>query len=111
MESNTREHILSASRELLQRIVAANGVSRDLVACVIFTTTPDLDAAFPAAAARQMGWTSVALLGSQEMGVKDSLDRCLRILLLVNTEKRAEELVHVYLKGTEALRQADERQE
>lgn len=109
MESNTREHILAASRELLTQIVAANGIDKDLVACVIFTTTPDLDAAFPAAAARHMGWTNVALLGGQEIKVKDSLAQCLRILVLVNTDKRPEELVHVYLKGTEALRRTDEQ--
>ena len=104
VEENTTEAILAASRELLQQIVAANGVEVGDIACVFFTTTPDLDAAFPAAAAREMGWLQVALLCSHEMDVAGGLPRCLRILMLVNTEKKSEEIVHIYHKGAEVLR-------
>jgi chorismate mutase len=104
VDSNTREDILEAACELLTEIVRANDVEADDVASVFFTTTPDLNAEFPALAARQMGWNDVALLCGHEMNVPGSLPMCLRILLHVNTEKRAEEVVHVYLKGARVLR-------
>ena len=104
VDSNTRNDILQGATELLRRMVDANGVRVEDVASVIFTTTPDLNAEFPALAARQMGWNHVALLCGHEMNVPGSLPRCLRILLHVNTEKQAEEIVHVYLKEARALR-------
>ena len=105
MADNTKEEILAAARELLQRMIESNNVERETVACMLFTTTPDLDAEFPAVAARQMGWTDVALLCGREMDVLGSLTRCLRILILFNTEKKAEEIEHVYIRGAERLRQ------
>ena len=104
VDANTREDILQAATELLQRMVQANGVRVEDVASVFFTTTLDLTAEFPALAARQMGWNDVALLCAHEMSVPGSLPRCLRILLHVNTEKQADQIVHVYLKGARALR-------
>lgn len=103
--TNRAEDILEATRELLQKMIQANGVVADKVACVLFTTTPDLNAEFPAAAARELpGWSGVALLCGHEMEVPGSLPRCLRILMLVNTEKGADEIEHVYLRGAEGLR-------
>ena len=103
--ANTKEDILAATQELLQEMIEFNRVEKEAVACVFFTTTPDLDAEFPAVAARQLGWTEVALLCGHEMNVPGSLPRCLRILILFNTEKKAEEIVHIYIKGAEVLRQ------
>ncbi len=105
VDENTSEAILAASRDLLQEMVAANGVEAGDIACVLFTTTSDLDAVFPAAAAREMGWSQVALLCSHEMNVVGGLPRCLRILMLVNTEKQSDEMVHIYRKGAEVLRE------
>ena len=102
--ANTREDILAATQELLRRMIEANGVEADEVASVLFTTTPDLDAEFPAVAARRLGWSEVALLCGHEMNVSGSLPTCLRILMLVNTERRAGEIVHVYLKEAKSLR-------
>jgi chorismate mutase len=103
-ESNTRDGIIRATKELLQRMTAANGVKEEDVSCAIFTATQDLNAEFPAVAARELGWSNVALLCEQEMNVPNSLPRCLRILLLWNTEKAIDEVVHVYLKGAKRLR-------
>ncbi len=102
---NTREAIVAACKELLQNMMEANGVGIGDVACILFTATPDLDAAFPAVAARELGWTQVALLCGREMNVPGSLPRCLRVLVLFNTDKRNEEIVHVYLRGAEVLRE------
>ena len=102
--ANTREDILEAAAELLDELVRLNEVPRDHVASIIFTTTPDLNAEFPAVAARQAGWTDVALECLHEMNVPGSLQKCLRILMHVNTERAPRELVHVYLRGARALR-------
>ncbi|MDO9444179.1 MAG: chorismate mutase, partial [Dehalococcoidia bacterium] len=81
--TNTREEILAATHELLTRIVEANEVDPDLVASIIFSTTPDLNAEFPAVAAREQGYTMVALSCVHEMNVPGSLAKCLRILMHV----------------------------
>ena len=106
--ANTREDILAATQELLQKMIESNKVEKEAVACMLFTTTSDLDAEFPALAARQLGWTEVALLCCQEIKVPDSLPRCLRILILFNTEKKAEEIDHIYIRGAEVLRQGSD---
>jgi chorismate mutase len=106
--ANAKEDILAATKELLQAIIESNQVKREAVACVFFTTTPDLNAEFPALAARQLGWTDVALMCAQEMNVPHSLSRCIRVLVLFNTEKKAEQITHVYIRGAEALRQGME---
>ena len=102
--ANDREAILDAASELLQEIVRLNQIEHDLVASIIFTATADLNAEFPAVAARQLGWTDIALECMPEMNVPGSLQRCLRILMHVNTSRSPRELVHVYLRGARALR-------
>ncbi len=104
-EDNTREAILRATKELLERLVDDNGITPDDVAAAFFTATEDLNAEFPALAARQMGWRYVALLDGHEMKVPNALAQCIRVLLIVNTEKAPEELINVYLKGAENLRE------
>ena len=101
---NSKEAIVEATRELLERLVEANGIVVDDVAAVMFTTTRDLNAEFPAVAARRMGWNYVALMCSHEMTVPDAQTRCIRALVLVNTEKAAEELSNIYLRGAANLR-------
>jgi chorismate mutase len=104
VDGDTVDDILRASKELLQVMIDANGVKPEDVACAIFTTTSDLDAAFPATAARQLGWTDVPLMCSKEIDVPGSLKGCIRILILYNTEKSADDIVHVYVKGASELR-------
>ena len=102
---NTPESILSATKELLECMVEANDIARDQIAAAFFTTTRDLNAAFPATAARVgLGWTDVALMCSHEMDVPNALPSCIRVLLLVNTDKRPQELANVYLRGAKNLR-------
>lgn len=103
-DANTREAILEATRELLARLVEANGIESDDLASAFFSTTRDLNAAFPAAAARDMGWTDVALLNLHEMDVPTGLTHCIRVLLHWNTTKTAHDIVHVYIRGAQVLR-------
>ena len=76
----------------------------DDVACIFFTTTPDLTAQFPALAARQLGWQDLALLCGHEMYVPDSLQRCIRVMILWNTARKPSEIVHCYLGAAAKLR-------
>ena len=101
---NTKDAILSGTTELLEKLVDENDIQREQPAAAIFTTTRDLNAEFPAVAARQLGWTDVALLCSHEMDVPNALPSCIRVLLLVNTDKTPQELVNVYLRGAKNLR-------
>ena len=98
------EAILSATEELVRELVAANTIAPEDVASALFTVTPDLRAEFPAAAARRMGWTMVPLLNFTEIGVPGRLERCIRMLVHVNTERTQDEMVHVYLREAVSLR-------
>lgn len=89
---------------MLEAMVEANGLDPRDLASAIFTVTDDLDAAFPATAARRMGWRDVPLLDAREIAVPGSLPRCIRVLLHWNTDRTAAEIVHVYLHGARALR-------
>ena len=101
---NTKEAILEATREMLYLIVRANGMRPDDVASAVFTTTVDLNATYPALAARQLGWYDAALMCGHEMQVPDGLCRCIRVLIHWNTAKSAKEIVHVYLREAKDLR-------
>lgn len=104
VEENSAEAILAATRELLYIMIRANTVHVNDVASVIFTTSKDLNATYPALAARQLGWYDAALLCGHEMDVPDGLERCIRILIHWNTVCGPEEIVHVYLNGAKDLR-------
>ncbi len=104
VDTNTGEDILAATKELLQEMIQANGFEEEDIASIHFTTTPDLNATFPAAAARELGLTQVPMLCGHEMNVPGSLPMCLRILVLINTEKSSEKIVHTYIKGARELR-------
>jgi len=104
IERNKREEILAATTELLELLISQNDLRAEDVASAIFTMTDDLDAEFPALAARAMGWTEVALMCMREIPVPGSLPMCIRILLHVNTERSASEIRHVYIHGAVNLR-------
>lgn len=101
---NDAAAIRAATRELLVALVDANGIATDDIASVIFTVTPDLDADYPARAARDLGWNDVALLGATELAVPGGLARCIRVLLHWNTVKAPRDLKHIYLGEAAQLR-------
>jgi len=104
IETNQADSIIQASQMLLEKITLANHLSVDDIAGVFFTCTDDLDAAYPAVGARQLGWSHTPLLCMQEMRVTGSLPRCLRVLILWNTDLPAEQIRHIYLGEARQLR-------
>ncbi len=108
IEHNDREEILAATTELLQLIMRQNDLHVEDIASGIFTVTEDLDAEFPALAARQLGWKEVALMCAREIPVPNSLGKCIRVLLHVNTTRSASAIQHVYIRGAANLRATTE---
>ena len=105
VDANTRADIIDATEELLAEMIIQNDIESSEVASVWFTTTPDLNAEFPAVAARlTFNWSHAALMCGHEMQVPGSLPSCLRILLHVNTPLRQNQIQHVYLRGAKVLR-------
>lgn len=102
--ANTRDEILTATRQLVALMIRRNGIERTDVASAIFTTTSDLDAEFPALAARQLGWLDVPLLCGHEMSIPGSLPRCIRVLVHWNTELSQSEIQHIYIRDAVKLR-------
>jgi chorismate mutase len=105
VDVNEEQPILQATAELLNGIVNANGIDPGDIASVFVTVTGDLDATFPARAIRAMaGWDLVPLMCALEVPVKGSLEKCIRLMVLINTNKTQEQVEHVYMGGAKALR-------
>lgn len=104
VERNDSKEILEATSILLQTIVERNQLSVEDICSAFFTVTPDLDAEFPAKAARILGWQYVPLMCALELPVEGALAKCIRVLLHVNSTKTPKEIVHVYLKEAAVLR-------
>lgn len=102
--ANTVEEILTATQELLAAIVTANGVNPEDVASAIFTVTPDLNAAFPARAAREFGWHHVPLMSAVEIETNEGLPRTVRTLIHWNTDRPIYDIRHIYLRDAVQLR-------
>jgi len=104
-DENTVEAIHTATQELLEAMLNMNPtMTKEDIACAIFTMTPDLNAAYPAAVARRLDWVTVPLLCAQELDVPEGLSRCIRILLLWNTNLPPGAIHHVYLREAKRLR-------
>ena len=106
VDRNDRDAILKGTRELLDVLVRLNGLRPDEIGYVWFTVTPDLDAEFPAFAARELGWADVPLMCGREIPVPGALARCIRVLISWNTPKTQREVRHAFLRGAKSLRPA-----
>ncbi|HEY6379592.1 MAG TPA: chorismate mutase [Candidatus Dormibacteraeota bacterium] len=106
---DTPTAIVAATSELLTGLIAANAIEPEQIAGVWFTTTPDLRSEFPAVAARRLGWVDVPLLCGQEMnapaGNPRSIPRCVRVMILLNTELRQQDMRFLYMRGATAIRE------
>lgn len=104
VEANTAAAIAAGTKELLAEILRANSLEVAQVISVILTATPDLNAAFPAAAAREVGFEATPLLCAVEIDVQGALARVVRAMVTVETDSKASEITHIYLAGAKALR-------
>lgn len=113
VDTDDPAEIVEATAEMLSALIEANGIEPEQVAGAWFTTSPDLHSEFPAVAARRLGWVDVPLICGQEMDVvysnTRSIPRCVRVLILVNTERGQREVQHVYLRGARAIKEELER--
>ena len=103
-DSNTKEEIIEKTKELLITLKKENDFKIENITSIFFSATPDLNAAFPAQAARELGWGRVPLFDMQEIDVPGSLPRCIRILIQINCSKSQQEIRHCYLRGAKILR-------
>jgi len=104
VEENSERAIIAATWTLLEEMVSANGIMVEDIASVIFTATSDLDTAYPARAAREMGWNNTPLMCAREIDVPGSLPYCVRVLIIWNTDRSIDQVTHVYLGAATALR-------
>lgn len=104
MDRNDKNEIIARTAELLQALMSRNHIDEDRIISIIFTATEDLDAEFPAAAARQLGFTTVPLLCAREIAVPESTPRCIRMLVHFYTKSAPADLRHVYLHDAKHLR-------
>jgi chorismate mutase len=102
--TNTKEEIVGGTAELLREMMSRNGIAEKDIVSIVFTATDDLNAEFPAAAARNLGFKTVPLLCTREIPVPGATARCIRILMHFYTEKDPGELRHTYLKAAKRLR-------
>ena len=102
--ANTREEILQETRRLLALMIRLNGMQPQEIGSAFFTTTRDINAEFPALAARQLGWWDVALMCGHEMDVPGSLPRCIRVMVHWNTDTPQDEIQHIYMGEAVKLR-------
>lgn len=104
VDEDERQALLDATCELVTEVLKRNAVRSEDVISIVFTTTPDLRSEFPAYAARQLGLADVPLLCASEIDVPGALPHVVRLLAHVETDRRRDELRHVYLRGAAALR-------
>lgn len=106
VDANSADEIKKGTVELLESILRANDVKKEDIAFVIFTVTKDLNAAFPAAFARsECGFDLVPMMCYEEMSVINSIEKCIRMMVVINTEKSQNEILHQYLGKAAILRQ------
>jgi chorismate mutase len=105
LQHDDAAEMADAVTELLSELISRNAVSTDDLISVLFTSTPDLHSAFPAAAARGVGLADVPLICAQEIDVTGAMEKVVRVMMHVQTSKARAEIKHVYLRGAEALRQ------
>jgi chorismate mutase len=104
LDVDEREHVLSATRELVVAVLEANALTKDDVISIMFTATRDVRSEFPAVAARELGMGDVPLMCTQELDIVGAMPRVIRLMAYVSTTLPRDQITHVYLRGATALR-------
>ncbi|MEN8906676.1 MAG: chorismate mutase [Clostridiales bacterium] len=104
VNNNDSVEIIDETKKLLSDIIEKNSIDLEDIISVIFTMTDDLNDSFPAIAARQIGWKDIPLMCMKELNVKDSLEKCIRVMFYINSEKERKDVKHIYLNKSKILR-------
>ena len=104
VKSNSTKEILASAKHLLEEMLVANDIQEENIASIIFTLSPDLNAAFPAKSARMLGLNYTPLICATEINVPESMKKCIRILMHINTKKQQKEIKHIFIGETKKLR-------
>ncbi len=104
VELNDEKQILDETKKLLNTIIEKNNVNIEDIVSIFFTMTKDLDKVYPAKSARELGITEAGLFCTQELYVENSLEKCIRVLLHINSYKSQKDMKHIYLKEAKKLR-------
>lgn len=104
VEQDTRDEVIARTKELVEAVVARNGLAPDDLISILFTATDDIRSAFPAEAAREAGFTHVPLMCARELDIVDGIERCIRVMVHVTTATEPSDLRHPYLHGARQLR-------
>lgn len=104
LEADTKDEVSQKTQRLVKEMLARNEVNHDDLVSIIFTATDDVTSEFPAAAARALGLGDVPLLCARELGIASGMPLCVRVLMHLYSERRRDELHHVYLEGARTLR-------
>jgi chorismate mutase len=104
LDGASRDDILTGTSELVSEVMNRNGLTTDDVISVLFTSTPDLTAEFPALAARKIGFHDVPLICAAEIAVPGAMPRVVRLMAHIETDRPRSSIQHVYLRGAAALR-------
>lgn len=101
---NDEKEILEETKKMLRKIIELNDINIDEIISVFFTMTKDLDAVYPAVAIREMGIVNAALMCYAELDVENSLEKCIRVMVQVDVNKKQRDCKHVYVNGAVGLR-------
>ncbi len=104
VKENSKEEIVVATKELLQEIENRNDLNKEDVVSILFSSTKDLDAEYPAKAARLLGYTQCGLMCFNEMEVVGSMNKCIRVMVLYQSSLEQSNVKHVYLRNAKTLR-------
>jgi len=104
VDEDTPEAITERVVALLRQILDRNGLVEDDLISILFTATEDIVSTFPATAARSMGLGAVPLICARELAIVGAVERCIRVMLHVTTERSRDDVHHVYLEGAQGLR-------
>lgn len=104
LDSDERDHLIERTQEMIRELFERNDLVEDDLVSLVFTATGDISSAFPAEAAREAGITHVPLLCARELEIDDAIQRCIRVLVHVYTDRTPAELRHVYLHDARQLR-------
>ncbi|MFW5998343.1 MAG: chorismate mutase [Bacillota bacterium] len=104
VSNNSKNEIITATSNLINKIIEENQVKTEEIVSMIFTATRDLDKIYPAVAARQCGYENIPLMCYQELNIQDSLDKCIRIMVYINRDCSLSNINHIYLNKAKTLR-------